>query len=67
MGKLECWAHLFTSVGKQDIVSASSHAAFALFLVSEVESGLFVLDVILELVFGWFFVASVGVTTGAWS
>lgn len=52
---------MFTAIRQQDVIFASGDGALALFLVSEVEASLFVLNVILELVLGWLFIAAASV------
>lgn len=54
--------YLFTAIRQQDVIFASGNGALALFLVSEVEASLFVLNVVLELVLGWFFISAASVS-----
>lgn len=61
--KCKYFSHLFATIGQQDVIFAGGDGSFALLLVSEIEAGLFVLHIILELVLGWLLVAAVGVSS----
>lgn len=54
--------YLFTAIRQQDVVFSSGDGSFALFLVSEVETSLFILNVVLEFVLGWFFISAASVS-----
>lgn len=55
---IEIEIYLFATIGQQNVVFASGDGSFALFLVSEIKSGLIVLDIVLEFVLGWFLVSA---------
>lgn len=57
------FSYLFTTIGQQDVIFAGGDGSFALLLVTEIETGLFVLHIILEFVLGWLLVATVWVSS----